>query len=120
MYLGVISLIGNGLAAHVFRRKGREISVPEVILLNIAIVDQPHINVPFLLLVFVTPMLVLWDYLDPPGGCRGFFRGCLVHVKKKFSIKYNRYLLLYYGSSHSTQRIIHSLMLRLLRLHLGA
>ena len=38
---------------------------------------QPHINVPFLLLVFVTPMLVLWDYLDPPGGCRGFFRGCL-------------------------------------------
>ncbi len=115
MYLGVISLIGNGLAAHVFRRKGREISVPEVILLNIAIVDlflagasypatiisafshrwifedigkasptyrQPHINVPFLLLVFVTPMLVLWDYLDPPGGCRGFFRGCLYLLKE--------------------------------------
>ena len=39
LHLGVISLIGNGLAAHVFRRKGRDISVAEVLLLNIAIVD---------------------------------------------------------------------------------
>jgi hypothetical protein len=31
--------LGNGLAVHVFRRKGSEINVPEVLLLNIAVVD---------------------------------------------------------------------------------
>lgn len=37
--LGIASLLGNGLAVHVFRRKGSEINVPEVLLLNIAVVD---------------------------------------------------------------------------------
>ncbi|XP_046443719.1 opsin-5-like isoform X1 [Daphnia pulex] len=37
--IGVVSLFGNGLAVHVFRRKGSEINVPEVLLLNIAVVD---------------------------------------------------------------------------------
>jgi len=36
---GLASLLGNGLAVKVFRRKGREITVPEILLLNIAIVD---------------------------------------------------------------------------------
>jgi len=34
---GLVSLIGNGLAIHVFRR--REINPPETLLLNIAVVD---------------------------------------------------------------------------------
>lgn len=37
--IGLIALVGNGLAVNVFWRKGREITVPEVLLLNIAIVD---------------------------------------------------------------------------------
>lgn len=37
--LGIASLLGNGLAVHVFRRKGTDINVPEVLLLNIAVVD---------------------------------------------------------------------------------
>lgn len=36
---GIASLLGNGLAVHVFQRKGSEINVPEVLLLNIAVVD---------------------------------------------------------------------------------
>jgi len=36
---GLVSLLGNGLAVHVFRRKGHEITVPEFLLLNIAVVD---------------------------------------------------------------------------------
>lgn len=36
---GAVALIGNSLAVHVFRRKGAEITVPELLLLNIAIVD---------------------------------------------------------------------------------
>lgn len=39
LYAGLSALIGNGLAVIVFRRKGRNITVPEVLLLNIAIVD---------------------------------------------------------------------------------
>ena len=37
--LGIISIVGNSLAVHVFRRKGRNITVPEVLLLNIAVSD---------------------------------------------------------------------------------
>ncbi|XP_032791760.2 opsin-5 [Daphnia magna] len=37
--IGIASLLGNGLAVHVFRRKGTDINVPEVLLLNIAVVD---------------------------------------------------------------------------------
>ncbi|KAI9551386.1 hypothetical protein GHT06_021719 [Daphnia sinensis] len=37
--IGFASLLGNGLAVHVFRRKGADINVPEVLLLNIAVVD---------------------------------------------------------------------------------
>lgn len=37
--IGLASLLGNGLAVKVFLRKGREITVPEILLLNIAIVD---------------------------------------------------------------------------------
>lgn len=36
---GVASLAGNGLAVRVFLRKGREITIPEILLLNIAVVD---------------------------------------------------------------------------------
>ena len=36
---GLISVLGNTLAVIVFRRKGRDIAVSEVFLLNIAIVD---------------------------------------------------------------------------------
>lgn len=32
-------MVGNGLTVRVFRRKGREITVPEILLLNIAMVD---------------------------------------------------------------------------------
>lgn len=35
--IGLVSLLGNSLAVHVFRR--REINVPETLLLNIAVVD---------------------------------------------------------------------------------
>lgn len=38
-HAGLASLMGNGLAVHVFRLKGTEINVPEVLLLNIAVVD---------------------------------------------------------------------------------
>lgn len=34
-----MSVIGNSLAVHVFRRKGKDITPPEVLLLNIALLD---------------------------------------------------------------------------------
>ena len=39
LQIGLISLLGNGLAVQVFRKRGPEINVPEVLLLNIAAVD---------------------------------------------------------------------------------
>lgn len=37
--LGVVSLVGNGLAIRFFHRKGRDITLPEIFLYNIAVVD---------------------------------------------------------------------------------
>lgn len=48
MHSGLISLLGNGLAVHVFGKKGRDIAVSEVFLLNIAVVDQFQVCASYL------------------------------------------------------------------------